>query len=292
MWNMGAGPNALIVYRIEPSGRLAEAQVIRVPGLIMNHDFAVSERHLVCVLPDMRFDPARLRAGHAFIDAIDLPRGQPMRVLVIDKADLSRRRWYELPPGFIFHFGNAWDDGGTLRFDYVHHEDPSVLTEALGGMMRGDPGAVRDRSAVSTDVSIDLATGIVRTQPRGDTVEFPRVDPRRVGRRYRHLWHVASVATGAGTLHPNAVVRYDLETGGRDLYRYAPGTVVEEHVAIPDPAASREGAGWLVGCTYDVASARTCVNVFEATRLSAGPVARAMLPYGLPLGFHGDFVAA
>jgi carotenoid cleavage dioxygenase len=93
----------------------------------------------------------------------------------------------------------------------------------------------------------------------------------------------------------NAVVRYDLARESQDVYRYGDESrnegesVVEEHIVVPDPASHREGAGWLVGCTFDVKSRRTAVNVFDALRLSEGPIARAWLPYGLPVGFHGHF---
>ena len=56
--------------------------------------------------------------------------------------------------------------------------------------------------------------------------------------------------------------------------------------------ASGELDGWLVGTTYDARRRITRVNVLEASRVSAGPVAQAALPYWLPLGFHGNFSAA
>jgi carotenoid cleavage dioxygenase len=37
---------------------------------------------------------------------------------------------------------------------------------------------------------------------------------------------------------------------------------------------------------------KTEVNVFDAMRLSAGPLAKAKLPYAIPIGFHGHFLAA
>ena len=61
---------------------------------------------------------------------------------------------------------------------------------------------------------------------------------------------------------------------------------------MPDRRDAREGAGWLVGTALDLRTARTVVSVFDATDLAAGPVARARLPYALPLGLHGSFAAA
>ena len=68
--------------------------------------------------------------------------------------------------------------------------------------------------------------------------------------------------------------------------------VVEEHILVPRPRASAELDAWLVGTTYDARRRTTQVNVLDASRVSAGPVAQATLPYALPLGFHGNFSAA
>jgi carotenoid cleavage dioxygenase len=292
LWNMGAGPDALVLYRIDAAGKLAQAQLVKIPGLFMNHDFAVSRRHIVCVLPALRLDLEKLRTGASFVDATAFDAAAPMRVLVIDKDDLAKQRWYELPPGFLFHFGNAWDEApGILHFDYVHHPDARVLTDGLMGLMRGEQSTLFDRPAHSTHVAIDLERGTVRTRTLPGIVEFPRIDPRRVGERNRHLWHSTAIGSGAGTLRVNAVVRYDLDGESRDTYRFEEDSVVEEHIVVPDPATDREGAGWLVGCTFDVKARRTVVNVFDALRLAQGPIARAWLPYGLPIGFHGHFAA-
>jgi all-trans-8'-apo-beta-carotenal 15,15'-oxygenase len=65
--------------------------------------------------------------------------------------------------------------------------------------------------------------------------------------------------------------------------------LAEEHIVVPRPAATAEGDGWLIGTVLDVARRRTAVTVFDALRLADGPVARAWLPFALPLGFHGRF---
>jgi carotenoid cleavage dioxygenase len=292
LWNMGAGPNALMLYRVGAGGKLAQAHLVKVPGLVMNHDFVVSRRYIVCVFPAIRLDTAKLRSGASFVDSLVAADSAPMRVLVIDKDDLTRQREFELPPGFVFHFGNAWDDGSNvLRFDYVHHPDARIMTEGFTGLMRGETGQLGERPSHSTHVAIDLDRGTVRTHALPGDVEFPRVDPRRVGERNRHLWHGMAMGSGTDSLYLNAVVRHDLERESSDVYRFPRDSVVEEHIVVPDPASDREGAGWLVGCTFDVKTRRTAVNVFDALRLSAGPIARAWLPYGLPVGFHGHFTA-
>jgi carotenoid cleavage dioxygenase-like enzyme len=48
----------------------------------------------------------------------------------------------------------------------------------------------------------------------------------------------------------------------------------------------------VLGTALHRASGRTTLSVFEASALADGPLAQLALPYGLPLGLHGQFVAA
>ena len=41
---------------------------------------------------------------------------------------------------------------------------------------------------------------------------------------------------------------------------------------------------------YDAAENRSEVQVFDATEITSGPVARVIMPRRVPFGFHGDWV--
>jgi carotenoid cleavage dioxygenase len=43
---------------------------------------------------------------------------------------------------------------------------------------------------------------------------------------------------------------------------------------------------------FDAKRQATVLNLLDAARIEDGPVAQAVLPYVLPLGFHGNFTAA
>jgi carotenoid cleavage dioxygenase-like enzyme len=75
-------------------------------------------------------------------------------------------------------------------------------------------------------------------------------------------------------------------------YCYGDGWIAEEHVYIPSSGTGLEGEGWLLGTAYHWPSERTSLSVFDASVVDAGPLASIQLPYGLPLGLHGQFVAA
>ena len=293
MWNFGAINNSLAIYQISSAGTLVKAEVIKVPGMVMNHDFVVSRNHLIFVLPAMRLDTEKIRSGHSFVDSMEYSKAAPMRVLTVEKGDFSKQKWYELAPGFLFHYGNAWEDqDGFIRFDYVRHQaGAELMTATMRALMRGDVDAMRPAKSVSAHVTIDTRRGVIREEMREESVEFPRVDPRVVAGRYRHLYHTASLRNNENTFEMNAVSRYDLDTGHQDACVLGNEYSVEEHVVVPRPGSTREGDGWLVGCAFNALTAKTEVLVFDALNLAAGPLAVAKLPYTVPLGFHGHFLA-
>lgn len=59
---------------------------------------------------------------------------------------------------------------------------------------------------------------------------------------------------------------------------------------MPKKGARSETDGWLVGVAQDTAT--SILTVFDAARVSAGPVALARRPYRTPHCFHGNFLTA
>jgi carotenoid cleavage dioxygenase len=84
----------------------------------------------------------------------------------------------------------------------------------------------------------------------------------------------------------------DVTSGREQRFDFGDGVLVEEHVVVPRPGRSGERDAWLLGTAYDARRDATLLNLFDAARVGDGPIAQAVLPYALPLGFHGNFAAA
>ena len=291
LWAFGVSylPAAkLVLYRISPEGDLRGVEVVDVDRMGMVHDFVVTERHLVIVIPPLVFNTEALGDG-AFADAFEWRPGLGSRALVVAKDDFGERRWVELPAGFGFHHGNGWEEAdGTIRFDLCVAPDPTLMTERFRYIMRGEvrPAAPEryTRFTLRTDgrSDIEAATG---------WAEFPRIAPSITGRRNRFVYTLgADEATDEPVLH--RLEKRDLERGTVDAFDFGPAVIPEEHVFVPRRGGRSEDDGWLVGTALDYERAVTGVSVFDARRVSDGPVARAWLDYALPLGFHGQFSPA
>lgn len=288
MWNFGAmpGQDRVALYQIGADGQVLRTALVPVPQQAMVHDFVVSSRHLIFLVPPYDLKPGKdmsFAERHAW--AGEGPNARPLRVVVVAKDTLTVRQVFELPPRMVFHFGNAWEDGACTRFDVVLHEG-DVLAE-LGGLMAGERQA-RSRSE-TVQVCLDYAAGQARTSRLFGNSEFPRVAPQVVSTRHRKL-----VLLGAGS-DPgllSSVNLVDTDSGKVDGYRFGAGWQVEEHVLVPRRHARSETDGYLVGVAQDLRKGVGVLTVFDAARVSAGPLALARLPYRTPHCFHGNFLAA
>jgi carotenoid cleavage dioxygenase len=294
LWNIGLLPGSgrLVLWHLGADGTMLSLDVLAVPreaGMI--HDFVLTERHLLIPLPSLAVDPARVFAeGVSIVETYDWRPGQPFRLLVVDKGTRTLVKTIEMPPGFVFHFGNGWEDAsGTIRVDACWYTDSSVLLSSMREIMRGTFKA--GTAAEARLLTIDVAAGRASFATVAPWSEFPRFDERFATRHSRQAFTVTSgnpwIETGATA----GLLRFDRDSGVQDRFAYGPGIMAEEHVFVPR-AGGGEGEGWLVGTSLDTGAGRTRLAVFEATRLADGPLALATLPYALPLGLHGTWVAA
>ena len=158
----------------------------------LTHDFVVTERRLVVLLTPFVLDLEKFASGHTpILDAHVWRPELGVRVLVVDKDSLEVERRHELPPGFHFHHGNGWEEAdGTIRLDLCQAPDPSFVTRDFRNVMQGD---TRFRSPHPVYRRVVLHPDGRAEYEGGGTVaaDFPRIDPRRLGRR-----HEMTFATG------------------------------------------------------------------------------------------------
>lgn len=292
MWNFGTLPGSgrIALYRIAPDGGVAQAGAVEVPSIAMLHDFAVSERHLVFVIPPYDIsDDLTLSTAERHVWAGSGAHARPTRVVVVAKDTLALRQVFELPPQMVFHFGNAWDEAGgaVTHVDLVLHEGDQIA--ALAHVMEGEREPNRPAAHRAVRLSLDYGRKRAGVTPLLDGAEFPRVMPQVVASRHRRLAVLSSDARNAALVLDNVNV-VDVDAGRADSWRFGPGWRVEEHVLVPRRGARGETDGWLVGVAQDTNTRTAMLTVFDAGRVSAGPVATARLPYRTPHCFHGNFL--
>jgi len=286
IWNFGLNLSGhAVLYHLDASGQVKNVGIVNTHyhgGML--HDFLMTDKHLLLILPSLTVDASSNNSAQGFFSRIVFDKQQAMRVLVISKADLTIKKEYELDAGFAFHYGNAWEESdGTIHFDASLYPNVDVLHN-FSNMMKGELDNPHQ----------DAQTAFFTLNPNGtasktlltSVSEFPKVCDHIVGLKNNYLYHLSSQHN---SLWSDTVCSINIDSGKQDRYDFGSEYLVEEHVAVCPQ--QKEGTGYLVGTALHVPSKRTCVNIFAANNLTQGPLARAWLSHHLPLGFHGNFKA-
>lgn len=281
IWNLGVGGTQAVVWRLSPDGALEAAEVIALPRASYIHDFTATARRLVIVLQPW----VRTRNVMPFSAGFDWTPEAGTQVLVVDKADLSARRIYELPAFGFFHLGDAWEDGDDIRFDVCAHRDMDFAARGAQRVVNGVPLDGEPARLAMVRLGADGRADLERTDIVG---EFPRSDPRRAGLARRLTIHTAGETPGRPFASGIGVT--DWSTGRTRSFDFGAGQVVDEMVFAPRPGGTAEDDGWLIGPSLNLDERVTELHVLDAARIEDGPVATWRAEIALPAAFHGNWV--
>ena len=291
LWNIGTFGDKLVVWHVDAAGQLARVQTGISPypnG--MAHDTAITAQYIVLPLPPVKMNYAAIARGATPEQAFVFEKSEPLRILVMRKDDISQRRIFELPAQMVFHVGNAYERrDGNIALTFIGADNDEFLIHGAVALVAGRASGETGSSMQSAVLDMNSGRATVEAMP--GIVEFPRIDPRRIGAPARFVVAASNwkrYPGRDGALFHGLQVR-DLQSGSVDRFDYGESAVVEEHIVVPKPGATGERDAWLVGTTFDARKKATRVNVIDARHVSDGPIAQATLPYWLPLGFHGNF---
>jgi carotenoid cleavage dioxygenase len=286
-FDYGPVPPYLRYGVVGADGRVKHVTDVELPGPRLPHDMAITENHAVLMDLPLIQDPVAARQGR---HKIVFDRSLSARFGVLPRyGNGSEVRWFEASPCYIYHVVNAWEDGEEIVLDVCRVRRPQPRSDAktplakMLSYLRLDAQLHRYRFNLRTG-------GCVESALDDENTEFPSVDSRRVGRRSRYAYNVH--ISPESTLRFDGLVRYDNQTGERAEHRFGPGRWGSEAPFAPRDSSAEEGDGYLVTFVQDEGEGRSELDIFDASDITAGPVARVLLPQRVPLGFHATWVRA
>jgi all-trans-8'-apo-beta-carotenal 15,15'-oxygenase len=210
-------------------------------------------------------------------------------ILLVARDGRSPPRLVETEPFFQFHFANGFEQDGAVVLDLARYPDYGTIGQALRDYWRSPWPAAG--MACLTRLRLDLASGHVAAQTFdvGTANEFPRIDPRRVGRRHRYAYLACNAADRTHGLQQQ-LVRVDLEQGTVVRRDFGPSGYVGEPVFIPTGEAEDDGV--VVALVFDAVTQRSAVVGLDARDLAARPLFVGRLRHHVPFSLHGWFAAA
>jgi all-trans-8'-apo-beta-carotenal 15,15'-oxygenase len=282
----------LAIAVVGRDGRLKSHRRVRSPRYTYVHDYFITERFVVVGLHALAFSPAAYLTGmKTFIESLSWRPDLGNLVAVIDREGEAEPRFFEAPASFMWHALNAYERGSEIVADFVAYDTPDHFVgeqAAMRTLMSGEtglgqaPGTVR-RWTIDLERN-RLAEAIL---DQGNH-EFPTVDPHLSGHRHRIGYFAAGKKRGVWW--HDGVARIDMEGGRKTVFHFGDAHYVGEPVFAPKPDGGPDD-GWLLAEVLDGRSATTSIAVFDAAAVEDGPLARAHLPFHLPISFHGCWLA-
>jgi carotenoid cleavage dioxygenase len=273
----GVFPPLLTYHRADAAGNLVQSEEITVPGPTMLHDFAITEHSVVFMDLPVVCDPSLLIARTM---PYRWSEDYGARLGIMPRGGGADVRWVEIEPCYVFHVLNASEpEPGRVVVDVARY--PHLWRHS------------RDAFEPTTlhRFTVDVAAGTVKEETLDDrSVEFPRVDERRVGRPARFGYAVHTRPGPEGFAIETALVKYDLATGAVEEHRFGPGGVPGEGVFVPADDDADEDAGYVLTYVYDAGRDGSDLVILDASDFAGPPVATVALPQRVPFGFHGSWV--
>jgi carotenoid cleavage dioxygenase-like enzyme len=286
----------------DAQGKLIREVAIELPGPRSPHDIGITPNYSILHDLPMFQDPEIFRNHGKRV--VRFHRDVPARFGIIARhAQDPTVHWFEAEPCFILHIVNCWEDGDWVIMDACRQPNPIAQADEGDGEL-AKMLAFRRRTHVMHRWQFNLVTGEVREGPLETlNMEFPRINPLRIGRASRYSYNQFLPLPGQGDHRMSgrcqtfdALVKFDAETGNIDRWDYAQGCT--EVYGNESPFAPRTGAtledaeddGYVVTFTTDRTDWRSECLVFDASNLSAGPIARLPLPRRVPAGFHANWI--
>jgi len=282
-------------YEIDVTGTVVQHLSHRIPGFAFIHDFLVTPNYCVFFQPPVFFNPLPYAFGfRGPAESIKLQRNRPTRAWLIPRSPGKDMQVSETDSCFVFHHGNAFEQGDEVIVDSVCYSDFVGLDHNCGYPDNTNFELLPPGQLCRFHLNLSQKSAkrqIISPQ----CVEFPQVSPARVSQPHKWVF-LGAADQPEGNAPLQAILKLDPQSGQQEFWSAAPKGFVGEPVFVPRSKVEEDGStpvaeddGWVITLVYDADYDRTDVVILDGQRLSQGPIARLHLKHHVPYGLHGTF---
>lgn len=284
----------IVLEQYFSTGALRKSVFFPLKNVGYFHSFVLTENKVIVVVPPLFFSQA---AGKDYLSSFFWEKQSECTILVFDKESFTLDFSVKTPAFFAMHFINGFEKQGKIVFDGLCYEDGNILLQAYRDLMKGrwcKEESEENLYFPKLNRFIVDKDGVKRELMSRYHYEMPSIDPRDLGQEYGNVVLLKKKSRdklSGGVRYYRSVAVRDMKTGWENSYRYPSFYFPEEHIYLPDKKKSSGKGGWVLGSVYDLKKEKTRIFVFDAEKINEGPVAGALLAYGMPISAHGRYVA-
>lgn len=271
----------LMQYEIDADGNMASPTAVDLQETIFLHDFVLTPNYRTYLLCKTVMNMKTTMLGTDTAGGSMRFTDSPTIVLVVPRHGGEPIR-LEMPPCFVFHFTNAFEDGKHILVDGFKYLDYPRLPGPREKIEDRD----RSRGPFFTRFIIDLERRAIEEISLGPNLgELPSIHPAHHGKPYRYAW---SPSTPLGSQRTNftGIARFDTATKTSTYQEL--NALVGEALFVPNPEGTDEDDGWVTNLAYVPSEHRSDLFILDARTLAT--ICRLRLPHHVPPGFHGTWI--
>ena len=264
---------------IDQNGSHKKTQSIPFESRSMLHECAITKNYMLVFDLSVVFDLYELGRGYFPMSWDD--NHQSRIGLLSRNGDSNNVQWFDIDRTYFFHTFNAHEDSNG---------NVIVTAAAYGRLFDTDwNGPFTESPPQLTKWELNTKSGHATSTSLDDRfVEFPRINPKLVGKLNQYAYALAS----SNLKEPdfNEIVKYDLKNDTSEVYGYGSGKFGAEPVFVPAEGAQSEDEGYLLSLVYNQETDNSDLIILNAKEPKSGPLATVHLPQRVPFGFHGEWV--
>lgn len=295
--SLAVGRHTKLTFReVDAQGRVRSTREATIEGMMFAHDFAITPDWYVLganPLKVKRKEWVKMTLGAStLLQCVAFDEEKQGAFYLVPRRGSGPVREVSMDDRvFVVHFANAFQRGDEVIIDAcVFHRFKFGEEFGYTGPRTPFDPSLPDARGPQRLYRVRVAPGSMKGQwdklvEYG--VDFPRIHPLKDGVE-------SALIFGATRADPrfsdpfDSVLRIDTrESPARVQLWTAPAHVfVGEPLFAPDP--SHEDQGYVMVLLTDGLAERTTLAVFDAAKVSDGPIAKVPLPL-LPIAFHGEW---
>mmetsp|Transcript_10887 Transcript_10887/g.14180 ORF Transcript_10887/g.14180 Transcript_10887/m.14180 type:complete len:252 (-) Transcript_10887:437-1192(-) len=231
------------------------------------------------------FTPQNLATGGAAFTFM-AEKGARIGVLPRHATSKNEMKWFEVAPCSVFHTANAFEDvdeNSNMIITLHACRFPKIKLFDLVDVADEEENQLYEWK-------LNLNTGEVTEGILCPVFgEFPVVNPKLQGRKYRYVWLARFYKADRTTPRFDGVMKVDtVERRLVSTIEYGAGKFGGECSFVPKKGAQSEDDGYLVGIVHDESTVNTQFYIMDS--LDMNVLCRVQLSARVPYGFHGIWV--
>mmetsp|Transcript_21490 Transcript_21490/g.45195 ORF Transcript_21490/g.45195 Transcript_21490/m.45195 type:complete len:637 (-) Transcript_21490:95-2005(-) len=299
-----SGSSQLNIYefnsKFQPISDNDGAVQVKLPGLALMHDFAITENYAVFVQPALKLNGMQYMLSKEPGKTLTMDV-EPSLVHIVARPSNKRAgeiATFQIPTDGAtdanLQFVNAFEEqDGTVVFDAIRSDGSNMQGANTRWPWASSLGEYQSLSSKKSlwRYRVHPQNGFISKDCiSNDQIYFGVINSDFSGRPHRFMYAAAG-ALGEDVAPPQGITKYDLNSFTFESWFPESYEFCGEPMYAKRRGDESEDGGYILSVLYNGRDEFSELVVLQASNIGAGPIARVPIGIAVPHGYHGCFAS-